>query len=218
MVNAEDRDGDSPLLISLLQNHEDIAKYLIEDRKADVTAFNARGDNCLWAAIQNNNEPLMTLLLKDERTDLSRKMGHYDNTLLMRCLLQLDHVLCDRIVGVILAQRPDVNITNKLGQTALFFAVAMDRPNMVTFLVAACGALVKIKDKSGNTPLHFASNADIAKTLIAKGAAVNASNVQGNTPLHCAFAFGGAAVADVMLSAGGDMTKVSRATGRGGHR
>lgn len=112
---------------------------------------------------------------------------------------------------VILAQRPDVNITNKIGQTALFYAVAMDRPNMVTFLVAACGALVKnVKDKSGNTPLHFASNEAIAKTLLQHGATVNTPNIQGNTPLHCAFAFGGPAVADLMLSAGGDITKKVR--------
>lgn len=136
-------------------------------------------------------------------------MGHYEFTLLMRCLLQLDHVLCDKIVGVILSQKPDVNITNKLGQTALYFAVAMDRPNMVLFLIAACGALVKVKDRSGNTPLHFCSNESIAKTLLAHGAGaqVNLANVQGNTPLHCAFAFGGPSVADVMLSAGGDITK-----------
>jgi hypothetical protein len=37
----------------------------------------------------------------------------------MRCLLQLDHALCDKIVGIILSQKPDVNITNKLGMTAL---------------------------------------------------------------------------------------------------
>lgn len=207
MINAEDRDGNSPLLLSLMFNHVDVARYLKDDKKADISAFNSRGDTCLWATIQNHNEEMMNVLLKDQRTDLSRKLGHYDFTLLMRCLLQLDHALCDKIVGVILSHRPDVNITNKLGQTALYFAVAMDRPNMVTFLVAACGALVKVKDKSGNTPLHFCSNPDICKTLIANGAQVNLPNVQGNTPLHCAFAFGGPAVADVMLSAGGDMTR-----------
>lgn len=58
-------------------------------------------------------------LYQDERTDLSRKLGHFDFTLLMRCLLQLDYALCDKIVGVILSQKPDVNITNKLGMTAL---------------------------------------------------------------------------------------------------
>jgi ankyrin repeat protein len=209
MVSAEDRDGSSPLLLALMQNHSDIARYLKDDKKADIGSFNSRGDTCLWATIQNHNDELMNVLLKDQRTDLSRKLGHFDFTLLMRCLLQLDHALCDKIVGVILSQKPDVNITNKLGMTALYYAVAMDRPNMVTFLTMACGALVRVKDKSGNTPLHFCGNEGITKTLIANGAGqqVNLPNAQGNTPLHAAFAFGGPAVADVLLSAGGDMTR-----------
>lgn len=84
-----------------------------------------------------------------------------------------------------------------------FYAVAMDRPNMVTFLIMACGALVRVKvgekiwfifwilklfcfwlffkkDKSGNTPLHFCNNESIAKTLVAHGAGtqVNLANAQ----------------------------------------
>ena len=208
MVNAEDRDGNSPLLLSLIQNHLETAQYLKDDKKADITSYNTRGDTCLWATIQTGSTDMMNILLKDQRTDLGRKLGHYDFTLLMRCLLTLDYALCDKIVGVILSQKPDVNLTNKLGQTALYYAVAMNRPNLVTLLIMA-GALVRFKDKSGNTPLHLCNNENIAKTLMQHGAGqqVNVSNVQGNTPLHCAFAFGGPNVADVILSAGGDMTK-----------
>ncbi len=64
MVNAEDRDGSSPLLLALMQNHSDIARFLKDDKKADIGSFNSRGDTCLWATIQNHNDELMNGLLK----------------------------------------------------------------------------------------------------------------------------------------------------------
>lgn len=54
---------------------KEIARFLKDDKKADIGAFNARGDTVLWGTIQNRNDELMNLLLKDERTDLSRKLG-----------------------------------------------------------------------------------------------------------------------------------------------
>src|SRR4029077_14231067 len=53
-----------------------------------------------------------------------------------------------------------------------------------------------------DTPLHFASNADVGGVLIEHGAEVEALDWSGRTPLHWAAQFGRADVADLLIQAG----------------
>jgi hypothetical protein len=82
------------------------------------------------------------------------------------------------------------------GDTALHFAAASYRPNMVTQLIIA-GANVRARNRRGCEPLHSASvggpdsprwnpaaqSATIVR-LIEAGADPNAQNIDGATPLH----------------------------------
>ena len=76
-----------------------------------------------------------------------------------------------------------------------------DNQETVKALIEA-GADVNAKDEDGNTPFHFAKDAEIARLLIDKGANVNAKNNKGETPLHFAK---NAEIAQLLIDKGADM-------------
>jgi hypothetical protein len=76
---------------------------------------------------------------------------------------------------------------NKVGITALHNAV--EKGHKVTEILIASGVDVNVKDKSGETPIHYAVRAghkDTAELLLAKSVDINASNNEGQTPLDIA--------------------------------
>ena len=72
----------------------------------------------------------------------------------------------------------------------------------VTNLLAS-GAKPNVRDKGGNTPLHFARTSKVARVLLKYGAKVNARNKDGATPLHMAATSGRAKVIDTLVARGG---------------
>ena len=75
---------------------------------------------------------------------------------------------------------------NKVGATALHWAVAYGHKDVVEYLLAN-HAVVNAVTKQGSTPLHWAvggGHNDVAELLLAHGADVNARDEYGNTPLQ----------------------------------
>ncbi|RYD17383.1 MAG: hypothetical protein EOP88_26870 [Verrucomicrobiaceae bacterium] len=60
---------------------------------------------------------------------------------------------------------------------------AGDDPIMMRLLLAS-GADPMARDSTGNTPLHYASGAEVAKLLLERGADVSAVNEDGEQPIH----------------------------------
>ncbi|KJR86520.1 uncharacterized protein SPSK_02256 [Sporothrix schenckii 1099-18] len=84
----------------------------------------------------------------------------------------------------------DMSLNDMLedGTFVLSHAVDDDNAALVSML-AICGADPNVRHRSGNTPLHFASNTDCvasALVLLEIGAKVDVRDAQGLTPLHIA--------------------------------
>ncbi len=78
---------------------------------------------------------------------------------------------------LLVRQIPDINFTDRDGQTALFYAARGCQLDVATFLIER-GAKVNLSDLYGFTALHEAARVgcpDIAKRLIQRGANVNAT-------------------------------------------
>lgn len=136
------------------------------------------------------------------------------------------------IVKLYLDHGAKVNILNKVGESALFYAsnakvarllieagddpnrlaewgtplhsaARWERPEVIKVLLEK-GAKVNIYGKSGESPLHYASTAEVARLLIAAGADPKRSSKSG-TPMHSAAGSGRIEVAKVLLKHGADV-------------
>lgn len=100
----------------------------------------------------------------------------------------------DRL-AVAIAEHPDAirwrlpvesaSPTEPAGTTAMHLAAANGRRNVVEFLIANRASVIA-EDDTGQTPLHLAAGAFIARRLIGVGADASARDARGATPLHTA--------------------------------
>jgi ankyrin repeat protein len=110
-----------------------------------------------------------------------------------------------------LLKNADPNVReDETGETALFWALRERRSLLVKMLLQR-GAIVTLKDRTGETPLHEAVNSDVetVEQLLKKGADINAVSNDGTSPLIAAAKVGEKevvrrllAVAGVKVSAG----------------
>lgn len=113
-----------------------------------------------------------------------------------------------KMASYLISQGADVNIVNNVGVTPLYEAVSAgvyltlqggniptdldeirlnpptedDYVKMVSLLLVH-GARSNVKVHKGNTPLHYAYNANMIQALLSHGALINAQNNDGETPL-----------------------------------
>lgn len=100
--------------------------------------------------------------------------------------------------------RVGIDTKSKSGQTALMYAAAAGRKNIVDFLLVN-GANPNLQDPIGSTALTLASeedNSDIISSLINGGANPNLQNTHGDNALHVAAAFGHKNAVEVLQANG----------------
>ncbi len=93
----------------------------------------------------------------------------------------------------------DINeIKDMYGNTLLHVAASMGDVELVELLLEN-GANPNAKNEYGETPLHRATNAEVAKKLIRYGSYVNEKDRDGRTPLHYAAYHGRIDVVETLL-------------------
>jgi len=85
------------------------------------------------------------------------------------------------------------------GWTPLYFACLHENTKAVEMLIAK-GARTNIISDLGNTPMHCATNAEIAQLLIDSGANIHFKNKKGYSPLHNAVKGGHLEVAKLLIA------------------
>jgi ankyrin repeat protein len=86
------------------------------------------------------------------------------------------------ILAALLQRSPDLDARNSDGVTALLFAAARKRFDLVIALQEK-GADINAADRTGATAIFFAPRASL-KSLVKAGADINAANANGDTILH----------------------------------
>eukprot|EP01102_Stenamoeba_stenopodia_P008669 TRINITY_DN251_c0_g1_i3.p1 TRINITY_DN251_c0_g1~~TRINITY_DN251_c0_g1_i3.p1 ORF type:complete len:982 (-),score=265.89 TRINITY_DN251_c0_g1_i3:536-3481(-) len=199
-INLADNEGNTAFLVACLEGHFDAALYL-KKKGASTTVTNIMGDTPLWCAVRHNNISIVKTLLKE--TSINQTMGKYKFGILHRCMLQLEEPLCEKIIPMLLKRGLRVDSLNLEGKTPLFYAAFFKKIECMRLLIRN-GANVRVRDKAGNTVLHFASSPEavsliieaLPKEIITKE--VNVQNNQGNSPLHAAYVFYGDSVVQIL--------------------
>ncbi len=188
------------LMLASEKNAFKIAKYLIEQQKANVNVQDEEGFTPLHLAAQNDHDKVVKLLLKQKaNVDVQDKEGFTP----LHLAAQNGH---DSMVKLLLEKGANVNAKTEKGVTPLYLA-AQAGYNDVAKLLLVKGANVNAKAERGFTPLHLAAQAghnDVAKLLLVEGANVNAEANKGIAPLHVAVVHGHYDVVELLLERGAD--------------
>ncbi len=198
-VDAEDRDGRTPLHLAVLGEHKEVAQLLL-DSGADVNAADEEGRTSLHAAIEGKLpssgegqavvEAVRMLLEADADVDAKTKAGltplhaavleGYTKT--ARALIAADADI-NAVAGPAGWKDSHVGWMDlRKGGTALHMAVQSRNKAMVRLLLRL-GAKTNVKDRTGGIPLHYAmdpyfgftEDVEIVKMLVSHDADVNAA-------------------------------------------
>lgn len=183
-IHAHSRFGWTPLYCSVLDNHPDLMRYLI-DKGADVHTLTQDRGSLLMLAVGFSfaapGEKLKTALFLIEQgvdPNLRDKNGE---TALFRAI-ERDH---PEAVELLLENGAKVNQDNKKGKTPLHAAVAARRNGIVRMLLSH-RADPNIGDLRGFTPLMYPTlSLEMLRFFVQSGANVNAMTASGKTVLMC---------------------------------
>ncbi len=167
-VNAQQRFGNSPLMIACRNGHPDLVRLFLE-KGADVhTCDPASGRTPLMLAIKEGKAQLVSLLLANgaDSSSVYRRTGR---TALMEALVKKN----TRIARLLVNRGADVNAKAEgNGATVLMYAVSEGNEDIVKTLLEK-GADVNAKSKWGQTALSIGQRKNIPsieKLLLQRGA------------------------------------------------
>lgn len=124
--------------------------------------------------------------------------------LYMAC--HLDHI---EIAKLLIEKGANVNKAASDGFTPLYIACKFKKIELAKLLIENEAKVnIYVPNDFKFTPLHWVSDPNLAKMLIAKGADVNAKSIEDITPLHWACEEGHREMAKLLITNGADINKV----------
>jgi ankyrin repeat protein len=178
-VIARNKEGVTPLEISLKNGDIPTIKYLAQNG-ANIHTQNTRGESPLSFAMLNDGNELLEAIVNETNVLLQDSDG---NTPLHIALIR-DAQLSK--VQYIISLSDEVNIRNKDGNSALYYAVMKNRKKVGEILLEK-NADIFSTNTNNNSPLRLALKygGSIQDWLITSKT-INATDGSGNTPLHYA--------------------------------
>ena len=186
-------DGNSALHLACANRFLELAQTLLQF-KTNPNIQNTNGVTPLMIATHLSYHDIVELLVKSgARVDL--KVYNAKITALMFA------VYCNNpaIITTLLKAKANVNIQDYHGWTALFMA-SFKGDKETTKLLLLYKADPNLCAKDGRSPLHVASNKDVAELLLRAGASPNAvGGTDAETPLYRACVNGSVDIVQVLL-------------------
>ena len=190
-INVKDNGGWTPLHIAVSNKNDALVKALISSG-ADLTIKDESGWTPLHRAVSDENYALVKALIssgadltiKDENNKTAYAIAEDNEDQDTMDLLYRERDRREKLHSAIWKVAPCLKEIERL---------------------IALGVCVDAKDRTGNTPLHWASgngHADVVKLLINAGADINAKNKDGDTALHRARENNHANVVELLIKEG----------------
>nr|VZI30037.1 unnamed protein product [Spirometra erinaceieuropaei] len=204
-VNAEGRNGLTPLHMAVHYNHVQLVELLL-DHGADASCAAGNGYTALHIAAKKNHQDIASLLLADDH-DNHRSTNAESRSGFTPLHLASQEGNVD-MVGLLLLNGAEPNHQAKNGLTPLHLAAQEDRVNVAQQLVSS-GADISAVSHAGYTPLHTACHfgrLNMVRYLLslADRVDVNRTTKMGFTPLHLAAQQGHSQIASLLLEHGAD--------------
>lgn len=199
-VNIRNREGNSPLFISVLKNRKEVGEVLLQ-KGADIFSTNINNNSPLRVALKYSaTVPTVQDWLLNSDTIRSRDGS--GNTVLHYAA---EWQYLDAI-NYLLSRNADIKAKNANGETVLFSAAKSNNPEIIQRLING-GADVFARDNLGSTAIHMAVRYEAVNSidkLVRLGVDVNAQNTSGKSPLAEAVVSGKMDIAKNLLKNGAD--------------
>lgn len=184
----------TPLMYTSYLGNYEIAKYLIEDKKADVNAENEYGWTALKYASDEGRLEIVKYLVENGASVDAEVLTITKNLEIFEYLLEQGNL--------------NINSVGYLGMTALSSAsIEYGNLEMIKYLLEK-GADINVKNEDGSTALMTASmygNLEIIKYLIENGADINAKDNDDSTALIYASKWGNLETVEYLVKNGADI-------------
>ncbi len=180
-INAKDKSGYTPLMAAAYRGHNAICNQLL-DRQADANAVDFLGRNVLHYIDGSLPAGTVKRLIAATK-DLNNVEGFQQRTALMT-LIQDHKTLA---ATLLIEAGAEVNAQNKLGQTALHYALKTNHPDIAKKLLDKKADMALREIGTGVTPLHVAAqygHSEIVEKMVKLGADIEIKDFTGCTPLH----------------------------------
>eukprot|EP00339_Tiarina_fusa_P013235 CAMPEP_0116999244 /NCGR_PEP_ID=MMETSP0472-20121206/2025_1 /TAXON_ID=693140 ORGANISM="Tiarina fusus, Strain LIS" /NCGR_SAMPLE_ID=MMETSP0472 /ASSEMBLY_ACC=CAM_ASM_000603 /LENGTH=715 /DNA_ID=CAMNT_0004698621 /DNA_START=356 /DNA_END=2501 /DNA_ORIENTATION=- len=195
-------EGDLPIHYAIVKNQPEIAKMILTQNGAVVSASNGSGLIPLEIAIIQNDRPMVELLSSFTKAEF------VDLKYVLHCDEDIRQFLLEKYGDRVNEPCPDRDrIKNKTKQTPMHKVCTQGRNDVLVSLLGAQGN-PNVKDANGNTPLHCAAlhnNPNCVRTLVAGGALLDEPNLLGDTPLLTAASVSSHETVRTLLDAGADI-------------
>jgi ankyrin repeat protein len=198
-VNAQDKDGYTPLHEAAHRDHPGVAELLI-NAGAQINAKDNYDYTPLHDAAKEDHTGVAELLI-NAGAQINAK-DNYGYTPL-HCATDNGHTA---VAGLLISASAEVNAKDNIGYTPLHWA-AHNGHTAVAELLIRSGANFNAKIDSGYwvgyTPLHWAAHGDhpaVAELLIKAGTEINAKSNNSFTPLHSAAKYNRASFFELLTS------------------
>ncbi len=181
-INARNSDGQTALIMAMLENHSDVVNFLIS-KDVDVNTKNGEGKTPLMVASSKGYTEIAKILIA-KGAYINAKDSNGETALTMACISDKNV----EIVKALIAAKADVNIRyqSRYATTPLIEASYWGATEIVKELIAGGANVNDGVYDNGNDffPLSRASArgyVEIVKALIAAGANVNATVFSSRT-------------------------------------
>ncbi|AYV79505.1 MAG: ankyrin [Faunusvirus sp.] len=148
----------------------------------DIDAQDGYGNTALIYACRNNLQLIAcTLINHGAKLNIQNKNG---STALMAASMAVSHYQELDVINMLLANRCDVDIVNKRGNTALMQCCGIGQVKIAEKLLDTIYNTINTKNKKGNTALiisSYQSSQTNMHELMKRGANVNTKNIRGES-------------------------------------
>ncbi|XP_063231947.1 uncharacterized protein LOC134536217 [Bacillus rossius redtenbacheri] len=180
-LNAQEKEGKTPLFIAAEFNHLEVIQYLAE-KGADVNICSRDGYSPLYVALLKGNMEIVHFLKDKALVDTGTSNGWT----LMHTAATNGHL---NVIEHLKTIDADVNACNKYGQTPLHIAAKKNKVDVLQYLIKE-GAVLDVQDTIfGWTALNYAikeEHQDIVQHLLEAGARLHIPGA-GDKPLEQSF-------------------------------
>ncbi|XP_062711319.1 uncharacterized protein LOC134289472 isoform X2 [Aedes albopictus] len=192
-VNAQDNDGNTPLLLAAKNYVWEMVKMLIDkDSKysADYKIANKAGQTLIHLAAEGGNMEIVQMLRDDYAADVNAQ----DNDGNTPLHYAAQYSTLEMVKMLIVACSMDYKIVNKFGKSLIHSAAGGGKLGTVKMLIDDYAVDINAQDFDGNTPLHYAAHFStwvvVKMLIIAYSMDYKIVNKFGKSLIHSAVAGG----------------------------